>query len=151
MGEEKEKEDSKEEIVVNDRRLLTEEERQGILSETQETESAPSSGGSVTDESSTTDGSAQGEGETPPPDIDTLTLVHLFIGELGARTWMHLGLLQNPVTKLVVKDLPQARLAIDCVAALIEKIGPEISDDERRDYRRLLNDLRMNYVQQSGS
>lgn len=151
MGEEKEKEDSKEEIIVNDRRLLTDEERQGIVSDTQETESAPSSGGSVTDESSTTDDSAEGEGETPPPDIDTLTLVHLFIGELGARTWMHLGLLQNPVTKLVVKDLPQARLAIDCVAALIEKIDPEISDDERRDYRRLLNDLRMNYVQQSGS
>ncbi len=149
MGEEKE--DSKEEIIVNDRRLLTEDERQGIVSDTQETESAPSSSGSTTDESSTTDDSAEGEGGTLPPDLDTLTLVRIFIGELGARTWMHLGLLQNPVTKLVVKDLPQARLAIDCVAALTEKIDPDISEDERRDYRRLLNDLRMNYVQQSGS
>lgn len=76
-------------------------------------------------------------------------LVRLFIAELHTRAWIHLGLTVHPVTHLVVKDLPQARLAIDCLAALVERLGTSVTTAERDEMERLLADLRINFVRQS--
>jgi hypothetical protein len=97
--------------------------------------------------------------ETPPPSqaeepepqfLPTLDLLRLFIAELHGRAWMHMGLTVDPATKLVVKDLPQARLAIDCIASLVEHLGPAIAPHERDELDRILADLRINFVRQSG-
>lgn len=77
-------------------------------------------------------------------------LVRIFIGELHARAWMHMGLIVNPATKQIEKDLPQARLAIDCLASLVEHLGPVAEQAERGELERMLADLRMNFVRQSG-
>ncbi len=84
------------------------------------------------------------------PLLSTLDLLRLFIAELHGRAWMHMGLTLNPATKLVVKDLPQARLAIDCLASLVEHLGPSIAQPERDELERILADLRINFVRQSG-
>lgn len=148
--------DDQEKIIVTDRRLLTEEERQGRVSDRQEgagdvcKESSPQTdaGGQSTGESSA---ETEPQKETPPQDINVPTLLRFFIAELSARAWIHMGLLQNPVTKLVVKDAAQARLAIDCTTALVDRLNPELTDEERRQYQSLLNDLRMNFIQQCGA
>ena len=77
-------------------------------------------------------------------------LVRVFIGELSARAWMHMGLIVDPATKLIARDLAQARLAIDCVAGLVEQLAPVVDKGERDELERLLADLRLNYVRQSG-
>lgn len=76
-------------------------------------------------------------------------LVRLRIVELSELAWIHMGLVANPLTQLVVKDLPQARLAIDCAAALVEQLQPHLDDREKRELRTLLANLRINYVEQS--
>lgn len=89
--------------------------------------------------------------ERPDPHLlSTLDLLRLFIAELLGRAWMHMGLTVNPATKLAVKDLPQARLAIDCIASLVEHLGPSIAPPERDELERILADLRINFVRQSG-
>lgn len=77
-------------------------------------------------------------------------LVRIFIAELQTRALMHMGLIPNPATRLVAKDLPQARLAIDCVAALIEQLHPMAAPAEREELQHLLTNLRLNFVQHSG-
>lgn len=157
MPEEEKEENRSERIIVNDRRLLTDDERQGVVTDTAdsgvrgeaEAEEPTASPQADTEESELFE-EMEGE-EGPGQDVDVPTLVQVFIAELSARSWIHLGLLQNPITKLVVKDLPQARLAIDCVAALIENLDPSLEPRERQEYQTLLRDLRMNFVQHSGS
>ena len=80
------------------------------------------------------------------PVVDVVLLV---IGELHALAWIHMGLTVNPETRLVAKDMPQAQLAIDCIAALVEGLGSAVPQAERDDLERLLADLRINFVRQS--
>jgi uncharacterized protein DUF1844 len=77
-------------------------------------------------------------------------LLRVFIAELHARAWTHMGLMVNPATNLLSKDLPQAKLAIDCIASLIEHLGPSAAEAERFELERLLADLRVNFVRQTG-
>ncbi len=78
-------------------------------------------------------------------------LVRLFIGELHARAWMHMGFTVDPATKQLAKDLRQARLSIDCIASLVEHLGPAVEKVERDELQRMLADLRVNYVRLSGA
>ena len=83
------------------------------------------------------------------PLIGVADLMRIFVAELHTRAWIHLGLMANPQTNLLVKDLSEARLAIDCIAALVEKLLPITPAAEREELKRMLTDLRLNYVQQS--
>ncbi len=90
--------------------------------------------------------------EAAPKEVRLLPVVDvvlLLIGELHALAWLHMGLTANPETGLVAKDLPQAQLAIDCIAGLIESLGSAVPKPERDDLERLLADLRLNFVRQS--
>jgi hypothetical protein len=77
-------------------------------------------------------------------------LVRILIAELQTRALVHMGLIPNPATHLVAKDLPQARLAIDCVAALIEQLSPLAAPPEREELQHMLANLRLSFVRQSG-
>lgn len=96
--------------------------------------------------------------ETPPSEEEERDLVLLpirdlvliFIAELQTRALMHLGLVPNPQTRLVAKDLPQAQLAIDCMAALIEQLSPTAAPAERGQLHQILADLQLTFVRESG-
>ena len=62
------------------------------------------------------------------------------------RSERAMGLVSDPRTGKSEKDLSAAQLAIDCVQFLIGKVENDLSESERRDAQRRLNDLRMNYV-----
>lgn len=81
----------------------------------------------------------------PVPD-----LVRIFIAELQTRALVHMGVIPNPATRLVATDLPQARLAIDSVAALIEQLSPSVPPAEREELQKLLTNLRLSFVRQGG-
>jgi len=78
-------------------------------------------------------------------------LLGFFIAELSMRAFVNLGLIANPATGLVAADPPQARLAIDATAGLIEALSPHLPPSERDELRRMLGDLRMNFVQRAGA
>lgn len=93
----------------------------------------------------------EGTAATPPSEfLPTPDLVRIFIAELQTRTLIHMGLIPNPATRLVAKDLPQARLALDCLAALIEQLGPSAAPAERDELQQILTNLRFSFVRQSG-
>jgi hypothetical protein len=89
--------------------------------------------------------------ETPPPETDlTISdLVRIFILELQTRALIHMGLVPNPATRLVAKDLSQARLAINSMAALIEQLSPLATATERDELQQLLASLRLHFVRQT--
>ncbi|MBP6963086.1 MAG: DUF1844 domain-containing protein [Armatimonadetes bacterium] len=89
--------------------------------------------------------------ETPPamPPIDVYTLLMSFIGMLGAQAWQWMGLVTDPSTGKIEKDLVQAKVAIDSIAALATQLDGKISDADSKELQSMLSDLRINFVRQS--
>lgn len=86
--------------------------------------------------------------ETPqnvPPIEETFSMC---FNMLQGQIYMHMGLVANPVTGLVVKDLPQAKTGIDFFAALLDNSRAMLSQDVSRKLDAALSDLRINYVNQ---
>jgi type IV secretory pathway VirB10-like protein len=72
------------------------------------------------------------------------------MAELSARAAVHMGLMPNPYTRLIAKNDSQARLAIDAFGAMFEVIKPHLDQASQREYARVLNDLRVNFVSITG-
>jgi uncharacterized protein (UPF0254 family) len=68
---------------------------------------------------------------------------------LATQAWHHLGLVPIPGTEEKM-DLQQAKLAIDLFDANLRILSEGMDDDLRRDLKRTLADLQMNYVNKSG-
>ena len=89
------------------------------------------------------------QGEIQEQLADTVELLRWIIGVLAGSAWQNLGLVPNPASKKVVRNLEDARLAIDAAASLIEHLKPRVDEKERRDLDTLLANLRLNFVEQS--
>lgn len=94
---------------------------------------------------------AAGEPSSAGPDLppmDVYTLLRSFIGILGANAWQWMGLVKNPMTGNMEKDLDQAKVAIDIIRTLVDQIDNKLDDGERRELRALISDMQINFVQQ---
>jgi len=80
--------------------------------------------------------------------IDAQGLVRWCTNLLAAHAWQSMGLLPNPATNKIERNLTDARLAIDAAAALVEQVKPRLDDAARRELDAMLTDLRVNYVEQ---
>lgn len=78
--------------------------------------------------------------------MDTSALVQALTAVFDGHAWRSLGLIADPRTGTTQKDLPSAQLAIDVVQFCLSKVEGSLSEAERRDANRRLNDLRMNYL-----
>jgi hypothetical protein len=78
--------------------------------------------------------------------MDVRSLMRMLTAVFDGQAWRALGLVADPSTGDVKKDLPSAQLAIDVVQFLIGKLESDLSDGERRELLRRLSDLRMNYL-----
>jgi hypothetical protein len=91
------------------------------------------------------------EGEPPVVQkIDVYALMRFSLGQFAAVAWQKMGLQPDPFTNQIEKDIEQARLAIDLVAMLVERLTPHLQGQEARDYQNILTDLRLNFVKQAG-
>ncbi len=105
-------------------------------------------GGSRLDTSPDADG--QESKAIPLLALDSTSLLSWFAGILASRAWVEIGLLADPLTGKVSKDLDQARLAIDALEGLTRTLKGKTSPDEARRLDAMLADLRLNYVRQAG-
>ena len=83
--------------------------------------------------------------------LDTYTLITLFVNILSSQAWQHMGLRVKAGTEEAEKDLERAKIAIDCVAFLIEKLQDHIQESENKQLKNLLADLQINFVRVSKS
>lgn len=79
------------------------------------------------------------------PDLPVLFV--WFISMLSGKAWEYLGLIMNPETKEINKDLKKAKIAIDTVAFLYEQIKDDLNPEDFKRIENLLANLRMNYVE----
>jgi len=79
------------------------------------------------------------------PDLPVLFV--WFISMLNGKTWEYLGLIMNPETKEINKDLKKAKIAIDTVAFLYDQIKDDLNPEDFKRIENLLANLRMNYVE----
>lgn len=84
--------------------------------------------------------------EVLAPDLHVLIIG--MVERLGELAWMHMGLVANPATGSIEKDLTRAKLAIDCAQALTDRVIPHIAEEERRELRNLVSNLQINFVRQ---
>jgi hypothetical protein len=95
------------------------------------------------------------EDETAAPqmvDISALPvwqLIPLFIRILDSVAWQKMGLIVNPMTQEIDKDLDQARAAIDSIEALLNQLGDHIESDAKEALKGRLADLKLNYTTQA--
>jgi hypothetical protein len=95
------------------------------------------------------DEAAAEEPAEPLQPLDVYALLQLSFAQLAAAAWQKMGLQPDPFTNTIVKDIDQARLAIDAAADLLKRFQPRLQGQEARDYQTMLTDLRLNFVKQS--
>lgn len=83
------------------------------------------------------------------PPVDVYALLGSFIGIMGAQAWQWMGLVKDPSTGKIEKDMAQAKVAIDAVAALAAQLEGKVSPSESEQLKAMLSDLRINFVRQS--
>jgi hypothetical protein len=59
---------------------------------------------------------------------------------------LHLGLVENPQTKKIERNLPMAKQTIDIIAMLKDKTKGNLTNEEKNLIENLLSDLRFKYV-----
>jgi hypothetical protein len=86
-------------------------------------------------------------GEGPPlPAIDFST----FIMSLNASALVHLGVIEDPVTRQKVKNLPLGKQTVDMLRMLQEKTRGNLTETEEKLLEGILYDLKIAYVRQKG-
>jgi hypothetical protein len=85
---------------------------------------------------------SSGSEGAPLPDIDFST----FIFSLSSSAILHLGLMENPYTQTIDKNLPMAKQTIDIISMLKDKTRGNLSDEEDNLITHLLTELRFKYV-----
>ena len=93
----------------------------------------------------------EGDEEASDP-LGSYGLAAYVTGLIASDAWQKMGLIADPSTGKTAKDLEQARFSIDCTAAIIgviEQNPSSVPAELRRDLQRVLNDLRLNFIEQS--
>ena len=81
--------------------------------------------------------------------IATRELLVWMLGVLGAKAWQGMGLVPNPSSGKLEKDMADAKIAIDAFSALLDAMRPQMDAQARRDTEALLTTLRLNFVEKS--
>lgn len=84
--------------------------------------------------------------ETPLPQINFPT----FVASLNASALVHLGVIEDPVSGKVEKNLPMAKQTIDILSMLQQKTAGNLTADEDGMLKSILYDLRILFVKEKG-
>jgi hypothetical protein len=78
--------------------------------------------------------------------LDTYTTLKLFLNILAGQATMKMGLIVDPHTNKIEKDINQARIAIDCFQFISKQLEAHLSEDEKKKLSSMLSDLQINFV-----
>jgi hypothetical protein len=80
---------------------------------------------------------------------DELLLIQLIL-MFQTAALQHMGKIKNPITDKVEQDLQQAQISIDILELLQRKMKNNLSATEEKMFTTVLQDLRLNYVDEIG-
>ena len=82
------------------------------------------------------------------PDKDDVNkaLLNQLVSMFHFAALQQMGKVKNPMTDKVEQDLQQSRVSIDMIEMLHAKMHGNLSPDEERFFGNVLNELRLNYV-----
>jgi hypothetical protein len=86
------------------------------------------------------------------PTFGSYELAAYVVGLLASDAWQKMGLIADPATGKANKDLIQAKFSIDSAAAIVGQLEARQSTVPAKllaDLQRVLNDLRLNFIEQS--
>ena len=132
--------------------IADEEEQAGSGQEEQEPAQAqPTEDAAQEEEPSEAPGSDESasEEQAPPPDMDVFDILRMSLGLFAQEAWVSMGLQTRPGASDTKRDLRCARIAIDIVEVVGEKLGDEAEEEECRTIDQILTDLRVNFVRVS--
>jgi hypothetical protein len=89
--------------------------------------------------------------QNPLAGMTVANILRMSAGMLNERAWVGMGLVPDPLTGKMDKDLPEAKRAIDILTDLVKHLEQDAAPDERREIQTMLTNLRLNFVRQSGS
>ena len=85
--------------------------------------------------------------EIPAPNVfETLQFV---TGLLAEQAWQFMGLHLPVGRKEPITDMAQAKVAIDTVIFISDKLHPHLDDEGRKTIRGIISDLQLNFVQRN--
>lgn len=82
-------------------------------------------------------------------DLDIYAVLRMMIGMVAEQAWISLGLRVAEGAQEPETDLEQARVAIDTLEFIQQKLQPQLEQDENRELKTLISNLQMNFVQQN--
>ncbi|MFH1537422.1 MAG: hypothetical protein ABIH66_00590 [bacterium] len=88
--------------------------------------------------------------QIPKESFDLSELILSYLAMLQEYILIYMGVLANPVTGLVAKELEQARLGIDFFALILDECSSTIPPGELKRLKTVLSDLQLNFARQSG-
>ncbi|UCH37638.1 MAG: DUF1844 domain-containing protein [Candidatus Bathyarchaeota archaeon] len=78
--------------------------------------------------------------------LDVYVLLSMIIDILSEQAWQYMGLRVKPGTDKVEKDFQRARVAIDCIVFLTNKVTPQLDDSGKKQLQKLIADLQINFA-----
>ena len=76
-----------------------------------------------------------------------IDFVAQFLMTLSSLAWQRMGIYQDPSS--TTTDFDQAKLAIDCYSAIVEKVGNSLDEETRKAVDGVLSSLRMKYIEKN--
>ena len=135
-------------FVIKDRRMFSDgESRKEEKKVDKEDSAGPSPAEPATSPEKKThadEGDDGGVEETLLPEVNFPT----FIMSLNASALFHLGVIEDPSTGQITKNLPMAKQTIDILSMLEEKTRGNLTKDEKDILKNILYDLRIAYVRE---
>ncbi len=76
-------------------------------------------------------------------------VIPIFMGILDRIAWQRMGLVVNPQTQELEKDLEQARIAIDLYEVMFKHLEPKLDEEALKQINSRLTDLKLNFASHS--
>ena len=87
--------------------------------------------------------------EVPLQALDVYDTLRFMVSLLIQQAWVSLGIQKAPGAEEVEHDLPQAKVAIDTLEFVIDKLAPDLESQERAELDSVLSNLQINYVKRA--
>ena len=87
--------------------------------------------------------------EVPLQALDVYDMLRFVVSLLTQQAWVSLGIQKAPGAEEVEQDLPQAKVAIDTLEFVIDKLAPDLEPQEEAELDSVLSNLQINYVKRA--